>query len=92
MHGAELFKLKDRRPLSVSNLIGFITRAAADAGLGDLSLGGKSFRIGSTSALAATGADSADLRGLGGWTTNMWKTYADPESKRQRAILVGRRL
>lgn len=92
IHGPELFKLKGRRPLTTTNLVGFITRAAAEAGLGDLSLGGKSFRIGSTSALAAAGTDAADLRGLGGWQTNMWRTYADAESKRQRAILIGRRL
>jgi hypothetical protein len=60
--------------------------------MGKFAFGGKSFRIGSTSALAAVGTDSADLRGMGGWQTNMWKTYADAASKKQRALLIGRRM
>jgi len=92
IHGIEFFRLANRLPLSTQNLIGFLTRAAFDAGLGKISIGGKSFRIGSTSTLAAAGTDAADMRGLGGWQTNMWNTYADSKSKRERAILIGRKL
>ena len=74
--------------LSTYALTRDLTRRHAAAGLGDIRLTGKSWRMGGASTLAIQGYDAADIAALG-WAPEsaQWQRYArDPQAVRQHAL------
>lgn len=88
--GDEFFRRAGYKPLALSALLGYLRCKLRQLDFGELHLTGKCFRIGAASTLAAAGVETADLRDLGRWRTNMWRTYADGPARKARALIANR--
>ena len=86
----------DRRPLLTSCLLNFIRSwlNQIHSGLNSSRrITGKCFRRGGASTLNSLGATSRELNDIGRWRTkDMWKTYADSDSKKKRALETSQKM
>ena len=80
--------------LNTLQLMGYLSRKVAKAGLGVVHLTGRSLRQGGASTLAVQGRSEADIAALG-WApgSSAWQVYArDPQVQRQLAVQRSRQM
>lgn len=90
--GQELFRRTGYVPLRMKQLLSFLTHSLRTPHHTPF-LTGKCFRIGGASQLAGAGASEEELSQLGRWRSRgMWRTYADYDAIKQRAIRTNRNM
>jgi hypothetical protein len=90
--GQELFRRDGYVPLRMKQLLSYLTHSLRTPHHTPF-LTGKCFRIGGASTLAGAGASEEEISQLGRWRSRgMWRTYADYNAIKQRAIRTNRNM
>jgi hypothetical protein len=90
----ELWKFSCRHPtLALSSLVSYLQDWYESLRKGRPHITGKAFRRGGASGLVSTGVPREDAAAAGRWRSQaMVETYANAQSKQQRALLINRQM